>query len=281
MTCEGFERDLALYVEGDLPVEDAALLERHLRDCAGCRAFLQSLQESQHWLKSMAADPLAEDEVGTVWHRVLAASVLAPATGRSPRMVPTGRVYGFVAVAAALAFLIVGTWVHRSSRRGPVPAQPPVADATGALWPEERQREQAAPSPGTPSAAPGAAGLAQGASGAPTPTVAHPRSARTRAERASAPAGASLPASLTPDEADQLARAVVLISRIDRVPERLGERADGGESLGVGGAPSSSGSPGSGERPDAGEPGSDAAFVKLFTADPDVVIYWQVGQNGG
>jgi hypothetical protein len=57
---------------------------------------------------------------------------------------------------------------------------------------------------------------------------------------------------LSPDDADQLARAVVAIARVQRVDEV----------------------------PDDVEP-SPVPLMRLATADPDVVIYWQLEPNGG
>jgi len=59
---------------------------------------------------------------------------------------------------------------------------------------------------------------------------------------------------LSPDDADQLARAVVAIARIERLDEA----------------------------PIATEPSPAAApLMRLATADPDVVIYWQLEPSGG
>ncbi len=37
MTCERYDRDLALYVEGDLPQQEARRLKHHLQECPRCR----------------------------------------------------------------------------------------------------------------------------------------------------------------------------------------------------------------------------------------------------
>jgi hypothetical protein len=59
---------------------------------------------------------------------------------------------------------------------------------------------------------------------------------------------------LSPDDADQLARAIVAIARIERVDE----------------API-----------DAEPSPAPAPLMRLATADPDVVIYWQLEPSGG
>jgi len=66
--------------------------------------------------------------------------------------------------------------------------------------------------------------------------------------------GPSVVPALSPDDADQLARAVVAIARIERVDE----------------API-----------DAQPSPAAAPLMRLATADPDVVIYWQLEPSGG
>jgi hypothetical protein len=59
---------------------------------------------------------------------------------------------------------------------------------------------------------------------------------------------------LTPDDAEQLARAIVAVSRIRRVTDR---------------APAPPAEP------------FPPAVVRLQTSDPGVVIYWQLDSSGG
>jgi hypothetical protein len=68
------------------------------------------------------------------------------------------------------------------------------------------------------------------------------------------PEAARVTAELSPEEADQLAQAVVAVSRIHRL-------SDG--------------------RPAASAETPAPAMVRLETGDPDVVIYWQLDSNGG
>ena len=53
MNCGRFENMIALDVEGDLPVRQAARLTQHLEICAGCRQFAEEIRESQAWWKSL------------------------------------------------------------------------------------------------------------------------------------------------------------------------------------------------------------------------------------
>jgi hypothetical protein len=62
-------------------------------------------------------------------------------------------------------------------------------------------------------------------------------------------------AQLSPDEADQLARAVVAVSQIASLSDLL-------------------------RREEAKDEPSSGRFARLATDDPDVVIYWQLDANG-
>jgi hypothetical protein len=219
MTCERFERDLALDVGGDLPADAAAALESHLRTCQPCRAFRRSLERSQHWLKAAAAAPLADAELEAVRRRVWA-TLQQPAT---PAPLADRRLW---AVAAGIALLVVSFGIRRL---GQTPERP------------------------TPSAA-----VLTARAGVEVAPRVRPRShPRAVVVAAAGRERMSRPERLTTEEADQLARAVVLVSRLERVPEERPEREDRTER-----AP-------------------ETPFVKLLTADPDVVIYCQVEQNGG
>ena len=83
----------------------------------------------------------------------------------------------------------------------------------------------------------------------PAPPPVSPRMEQARRGPGNRP---SVVPALSPDDADQLARAVVAIARIDRLDEA----------------------------PLDAEP-SPTPLVRLATADPDVVIYWQLEPSGG
>jgi hypothetical protein len=243
MTCEQYERDLALAAEGDLPERESAPLEQHLQQCARCREFLQGLKESQRRLKGLAAEPIEEGALAVVRTRVLAV-VSAPA--RPPRGVPA---WGW-ALAAGLAIVALGlamvVWRTKTTaprltaglvaaspaaRPGPPRARVPVE--TLAVTPTRRSPKGAAAPPSRrPSTVRPARAVSQGM---------EPETARVVPE-------------LSPDDADQLARAVVAVSRISWRRERPPAAPDGP---------------------------FRAAVVRLETSDPGVVIYWQLDSNGG
>jgi anti-sigma factor RsiW len=233
MTCTRYEKDLALYVERDLPDADVASVEAHLGACPACRSFLASLRASQAWVKDLAAEEIDSDALAVMRVRTIVAAARARRS-RRPRWVPAW-------AAAAAVILALGTlvWVALVSRTNP-------------------PRTVAVPSP--PSSAP--RGIASPiappviASGSARSTLPGPAAVSPRMERAHVRRGTERPSvvpTLSADDADQLARAVVAIARIQRVDEA----------------------------PVDAEPLPEPPLMRLATADPDVVIYWQLEPNGG
>jgi anti-sigma factor RsiW len=234
MTCTHYEKDLALYVEHDLADADAAAVEAHLGACPACRSFLASLRASQAWVKDLAAEEIDSDALAVMRVRTIVAAARARRS-RRPRWVPAW-------VAAAAVILALGTlvWVALVSRTDP-------------------PRTVAVPS--TPSSAPRAIASPIAppviASGSARSTLPGPAAVSPRMERAHVRRGTDRPSvvpTLSADDADQLARAVVAIARIQRVDE----------------------APADDEPSPAPTP-----LMRLATADPDVVIYWQLEPNGG
>lgn len=232
MRCERYEEDLALYVEGDLPVEAAGVLERHVRGCQRCEAFLRSLEDSQRSLRSLAHEPLDDAALVGLRERVLAA--VRRDGGRPSPARPW-----LWALAASLVLLASTIVVLRRS----APERPPRPPETAAAVPTEQPKaiaEVTGPATSGPTArAKGGRSTTRGT--LPVSPDVGPQNA---------PAGRAL----TDEEADQLARAVVLVSRIRGISELSAEQS--------------------------AVPRSDP-LVQLATTDPDIVIYWQVDLNGG
>jgi hypothetical protein len=234
MTCATFENDLALHVVRDLMDVDA--LDGHLRECAGCRGFLEDLRASQSLVKDLAAEAIDPEALAEVRARVVAASRSAsPLVWRGPS--PRRAVWA----AAAAVLVAVGTlWVSVSSWLAPerektVAAVPVMGIAPPTSVPAISEADGARRS--TPRAVPRV-----------SPHMGRASIARTPIDQPVAAPG------LSGDDADQLARAVVAMSRVRSV-----ESAE----------------------PD-GEPSPEPTpSIRLATANPDVVIYWRLDSNGG
>jgi anti-sigma factor RsiW len=222
-----------LYVEHDLLDADVAAVEAHLGACPACRSFLASLRASQAWVKDLAAEEIDAEALAVTRVRTIVAAARARRS-RRPRRVPA-----WAAIAAAVV-LAVGAlvWFALVSKTEPprTVALPPARSASPAI---------ALPAIAAPVVA----------SRSARSTLPGPAAVSPRMERAHVRRGTDRPSvvpTLSPDDADQLARAVVAIARIRRVDEA----------------------------PADDEP-SPAPLMRLATADPDVVIYWQLEPNGG
>jgi anti-sigma factor RsiW len=224
MTCTRFETDLALYVERDLSEAEAAAVEAHLRECPRCPSFLAELRASQALVKDLAAEEISTEAVAAV--RVGLARAAAETRRRGDGQVPAW-------AAAAAIVLALGALAYVVARRdGREPMRTAVSSPSSSV-----PAAIASPEIPPPSAR----------STIPRRQAVSPRMEQARRDRPSDGPP------LSPDDADQLARAVVAIAGIRRVDEI---------------------------RPE-GEPSPAPALMRLATADPDVVIYWQLEPNGG
>ncbi len=139
MSCEAFEKLIALDAGGDLTPAEAARLQAHLEACAPCRELARSIGESQAGLKALAEAGLDEadlDEAALArWRRGLLARIEA-----EPRRRILGWrwVWAAAAAMALVALVAVPQLPRRTPSKGPVaqavpPAptspRPPVAQA--------------------------------------------------------------------------------------------------------------------------------------------------------
>jgi anti-sigma factor RsiW len=226
------EGDLALYVEGDLTPEQERATESHLRGCLTCRAFLVELRASQAALHDLADEPVDDAGLASFGSRVAAATAT-----KGPSVVGAGwwTVAASLVVAAAGAILWLAAPVVHAPHAPRVAALPVAAPTLHQAAPASRPAE-------VPVTAP------EGRPKRPRSTVRVPRAVSHGMDQP-----APVP-TLSPDDADQLARAVVAISRIRSVEEALRE---------------------------APPPDPDATpLVRLATADPNVVIYWRLEPKG-
>jgi anti-sigma factor RsiW len=93
---------MALHVEGDLAARKAVRLERHLAECAECRAFAARMESSQAAVKALAAEPADESALREVRARVLARIA---AEQPRPRAFPLWR---WAAVAVLISISVTG-----------------------------------------------------------------------------------------------------------------------------------------------------------------------------
>jgi anti-sigma factor RsiW len=218
MTCGGYEEELALYVEGDLPLSAKARVEAHLGSCGVCRAFLAELQHSQDAVHDLAAAPIPVD----VFARVQGALSANPDRSR-----PRWPVRWRIAAGLAATVTAAGLWIER-----PTPVRPHEKTSQPLLGP--------------------AATLGTGARRPPIALTVPPEAARStvRARTAVSPDVTQVPvgSALSKEDADQLARAVVAISRIERLTDVVGK---------VQAVPSS-------------------PLMRIATNDPNIVIYWRL-----
>jgi anti-sigma factor RsiW len=125
MTCAGFEESIARYVGGDLALEEAALVEQHLRSCADCAELARALEEDRVWLASRP--PETADVDFAAMRREIRREVARPRWG-----------WGWLAAAAAILLAVgLATMVRRTpvSRRvvSPVVVQAVVAEPVHSL----------------------------------------------------------------------------------------------------------------------------------------------------
>jgi len=72
MNCRDWEERIALHAGGDLPPAEAAAVERHLRECAGCQVLASGLKQSLALLKEAHDQPLPAAHFSAVRARVVA-----------------------------------------------------------------------------------------------------------------------------------------------------------------------------------------------------------------
>ena len=230
MTCTSYEKDLALYVEHDLADADAAAVEAHLQECATCPSFLAELRASQAQLKDLASEEMEAEALAAVRVRLVVAAA-------APRPRHDGQVPTWAAAAAIVLALGTVLWVAvlvrwtDPARTVAVSSPPPIAPTIPS--PVTAEPSLRSTLPGPPAVSP------------------HMEQAQVRRGRADSP---SVVPALSPDDADQLARAVVAIARVRRVQDA---------------------------EPDVEPSPEPTPLMRLATADPDVVIYWQLEPNGG
>ena len=144
MNCSDWEERIALHAGGDLPPAEAAEVERHLRECAGCQMLASGLKQSLAVLKEAHAEPLAAAHFLAVRARVVAE---LGNQRRQGALWARRRLwgYGLAAVAVALLVMLALRPGRTPERRTPVGAvnRPPVVAARGPVVPPPPRRRVA------------------------------------------------------------------------------------------------------------------------------------------
>jgi anti-sigma factor RsiW len=132
MNCRDWEERIALHAGGDLPPAEAAAVERHLWECAGCQVLASGLQQSLALLKEAHDEPLAPAHFSTVRARVM-----AELEQKRRPLWAWAWSFGLAAAAVALLVTLALRPGRTPERRAPVVAvnHPPVVAARGPVAP--------------------------------------------------------------------------------------------------------------------------------------------------
>jgi anti-sigma factor RsiW len=111
MNCLDWEERIALYAGGDLTGAEAAEVERHVADCAGCQVFWSGLRETLSELRESHAEEIAPAHFAAVRARVM---------GEIDRERKVWRRLAWVSGVGIAAAVILGLVL----RPGPLPPPP-------------------------------------------------------------------------------------------------------------------------------------------------------------
>ena len=147
MNCSDWEERIALHAGGDLPPAEVAEVERHLRECAGCRASAAAFGRGLELLREVHQEPLAP-----VHFAVVRAGVLA----KLERKRRWAWAYGFAVATGALVVLLA-PWPGRMPEppvavvsHPPAPQLTPVVEAPAVHGARVRRARQPAARPAEP-----------------------------------------------------------------------------------------------------------------------------------
>jgi hypothetical protein len=125
MSCEQFERHVALHIEGDLPNRQARRLEQHLIRCPACRESAEGLSESQVILKNLRHESVSEAVFQKVRRRVLDEIAAKRQSPRPARWMSLFQRWQWqVGLVGAVITLLAVAAIFLSSPEAP---EPPVA----------------------------------------------------------------------------------------------------------------------------------------------------------
>jgi anti-sigma factor RsiW len=117
MNCANWEERIALYMGDDLGPAEAAQVERHLAECAGCQVFASGMRESLALLREAHGE-----EPGAAAYAAVRARVIGELERR-----PMRRWFFGLAAVAVTAALLAAVWmrpakhVEQAHREAPQP----------------------------------------------------------------------------------------------------------------------------------------------------------------
>ncbi len=111
MNCLKREKQIALYVEGDLPKKEATVLARHMEECRQCQQLLHRLQESQSILRSVAEEPMPAAIFDNFPRKVMNEIEFNPPLGQRLHFPWNYSWRWTLGFAGAVAAVIAGFWI--------------------------------------------------------------------------------------------------------------------------------------------------------------------------
>ncbi|MGH9407264.1 MAG: anti-sigma factor family protein [Terriglobia bacterium] len=143
MKCEKLQLDIALYLEGDLPIRRARVLEAHLHSCRTCRIFAFELRALQATLKSLSRDADQGAALDRIRTRLMRTVASGPPSGRFPA-------HRYAAAAGVIVALAIGSFSLVRLRNG----RTSLAQTTQVFRAPAPQRSSPLPKPKRAGAAP-------------------------------------------------------------------------------------------------------------------------------
>jgi anti-sigma factor RsiW len=124
MKCGYSEKDIALFVEGDLPALRFREVEAHLNDCETCGELAEGLRESQAMLRGLRQEMVSSAALTGVRERVLAqvGSMESPATWmrKLERLIYVGFRPRYALTGVVLAAMVsAGIWYSLRPAKAP------------------------------------------------------------------------------------------------------------------------------------------------------------------
>jgi hypothetical protein len=114
MKCTEWQAEIALHAGRDLPSADVPRVERHVAECADCRALLADLRAEQSAIAQLRDDPLEDAMLAEVRRRVLQEIDV----GRRAALVP---LFWKLSLAAALVLAVLLAWPKHHPAAKPEP----------------------------------------------------------------------------------------------------------------------------------------------------------------